>query len=296
MSTRLWTCVWPPELAVYQSNPKAIPLASGPYENLCQNCGGYGIIMVYVIDGGPYKQPNGKVKWLDFPETPDQSGWYSGRLETAPCPVCRGGQMDTWLRQNCGLSGNDLEISLSTFSTRGEYSAKKPALELARTLLAMNHEPSGFITFFGGYGVGKSHLLKGLVNGFRQIRVLARYSTMADLLADIRERFGDDTGIRAVEDAIDDLRRARVLCLDEIDRVNMTGWAKETMFRLLNARYEERDRLLTVMATNLAPDEMPAEIGYLKSRFTAGVICEVAGPDVRPALGAITRRKMEAIV
>ena len=93
----IWSRVWPPELLIHQSNPKAIPLASGAYPHLCPNCGGNKLMMVYVIDGGPYQNPAGKVKWLDLPpdppdpQTPNVSGWYSGRLEAAPCPVCADG-------------------------------------------------------------------------------------------------------------------------------------------------------------------------------------------------------------
>jgi DNA replication protein DnaC len=286
-----WERIWPKELLVYQSNPKAIPLASGPYPQLCPNCGGHRMMMVYVIDGGPYKSPDGRVKWLDLPpdppnpQTPSVSGWYSGRLEVAPCPVCAGGQMDEYLRRNCGLSGDDLEISLSDFRTNGNLSGKAKALSVAQSLLAMNQQTRGFVTYIGGYGVGKTHLLKAIVNGFRKIRVMARYSTMADLLADVRERFGDDHGVRAVEDAIAEINRYRVLCLDEIDRVNLTGWAKETIFRLINYRYENQHQVLTVIATNMRIEDMPPEFGYLASRLRSGVVVEVPGPDMRPAQG-----------
>lgn len=294
------TRIWPKELEIYRDDPRAVPMASGPYERLCANCGGMGVMMVYLIEGGPYSTPNGgKVKWLDLPpdavqpQSPRVSGWYSGRMEVAPCPVCAQGRMDDYLRHNCGLREDDLEISLQNFKVTGLYAGKKRAREVAGSLLAQNERPRGFVTFTGDYGVGKSHLLKALVNGFRQVRVVSRYSTMADLMADLRDRFGEDRGGRAVEEAIDDLRQVRVLAIDELDRVNLTGWAKETMFRLLNSRYEERERLLTVMATNLSPQNLPPELGYLSSRFTAGVIVEVPGPDVRPALGVRAEKALE---
>ena len=294
----IWSRVWPPELLIHQSNPKAIPLASGAYPHLCPNCGGSKLMMVYVIDGGPYQNPAGKVKWLDLPpdppdpQTPNVPGWYSGRLEAAPCPVCAGGQMDAYLARNCGLTGSDLEIYLADFRTNGNLGGKEKALSVAKSLLAMNRRPAGFVTFTGGCGVGKTHLLKGIVNGFRLLRVMARYSTMADLLADIRERFGNDRG-RAVEEAIDDINRAQVLCIDEIDRINLTGWAKETLFRLLNQRYENRHRFLTVAAANTRVEDMPPELGYLASRFTSGIVVDVPGPDMRPAQGLKMSKEIE---
>lgn len=294
----IWSRIWPRELEIYKSNPKAIPMAGGPYPHLCNNCGGHGVMMVFVIDGGPYPSPVGRVKWLDLPEnppdpqTPRKSGWYSGKLEMAHCPVCKEGRMDAYIQQNCGLSGSDLVVSIEDFKTGGVNAEKVEAKRVAMSLLAMNQSPNGFVLFTGSYGVGKTHLLKAITNGFRMIRVMARYSTMTDLLAEIRERFGDDHGVRAVEDAIDDLRRAKVLCIDEIDRVNMTAWAKETIFRLLNARYEERENLLTVMATNLDIDDMPPELGYLASRFSGGIVVQVPGPDMRQAQGIKARKEL----
>lgn len=291
--------VWPRELEVYRDNPRAVPMQPGSYADACANCGGMQVMMIYVIDAGPFKFPNGgKVKWLDFPEVPDipgrptVSGWYTGKLEVAFCPVCRGDAKQRWLDANCGLAGDDLDVSLSDFRITPQNSGKAKALSVAKSLLAQNQQPSGFVTLYGGYGVGKTHLLKSLVNGFRKIGVLARYARMSDLLAEIRDWFGEERGVQAAEVVISDLRNVRVLCLDEIDRVNLTGWAKETVFRLLDARWTECNHLLTVLASNLAPDNLPAEFGYLESRMRGGVVVEVGGYDMRPGIGLRYRREL----
>lgn len=287
MST-IWDRIWPPELEALAPNPKAFPMAAGQFPQLCENCGGHQVMMVYVVENGPYTAPNGsKVKWLDLapsdnPNRPSVSGWYSGRLQVAPCPVCQGGRSVAWLERNCGLDGSDLYLSLGDFRA---LDGKAVALNECRRLLALNHSPAGFVTLHGSFGVGKSHLLKSLVNGFRAINVRARYAVLADLLADIRERFGDANGGVAVEDAIEQYRRVTVLCLDEVadgNRSNLTGWAKETVFRLLDARYNDRERVLTVLGTNVHPDRMTPEWGYLRSRMDGGRVIEVAGKDMRP--------------
>jgi DNA replication protein DnaC len=285
-----WLRTWPPELAIHQLNPKAIPLDSGQDIDVCQNCGGHQIMMVFIIESGPYKQPLGKVKWLDLESG---SGWYLGKLEIAPCPVCKKGQLDHYLSQNCGLRGQDLGISISDFKTTGIYAGKLKARKTVENLLAMNHVPFGFVSFTGEYGVGKSHLLKSIVNGFRTIHVMAHYTTLADLLANIREQFGNNT-IGSAETVIENFRRARVLAIDEVDddRVNLTGWAKETIFRLLNSRYEDQDSLLTVLASNKKPAEFPNEMQYLASRFTGGITVHVPGPDVRPAMGVKAEKSL----
>lgn len=307
----IWNRTWPDDLRAYQDNPKAVPMAAGNYPGECPNCGGHKIMMVYLIQQGPFKSPNGgKVKYLELDEPivttevdangnevehqrpGPLSGWYTGEMHVSHCPVCQGNRMAAYIASNCGLDEDGMLVSLEDFKTAGMMAPKRPALEAARALMAMNREPSGFVTYLGDYGVGKSHLLKGIVNGFRGIGVMARYSTLADMLGEIREKFGETSGARAVEAVIEDYRRARVLCLDEIDKVNLTGWTKETIFRLFDSRWQESDRLLTVMASNTAPEDMPAELGYLRSRIRGGVVVEVPGPDVRSAQGLKAKQEM----
>jgi hypothetical protein len=308
----IWNRTWPPELAVYERNQKAVPFAAGEFPKECPNCGGHKIMMVFVTEQGPFQTPNGgKVKYLELDEPiitietaadgrtyersrpGPRSGWYTGETHVAHCPVCQTGRMESYVAANCGLDAEGMVISLEDFKAAGPFAGKKPALDCARALMAMNREPAGYVTFLGDYGVGKSHLLKGVVNGFRNLGVMARYSTLADMLGDIREKFGETSGSRAVESVIEDYRRARVLCLDEIDKVNLTGWAKETIFRLFDNRWQESDKLLTVMASNTAPADFPAELGYLRSRINGGVVVEVPGPDVRSIQGKAARRNMQ---
>ena len=108
----------------------------------------------------------------------------------------------------------------------------------------------------------------------------------------MREKFGDNAA-NAAETLIQDFRSVRVLAIDEIDRVNMTPWATETMFRLLNGRYSAQDRMLTILATNKAPAELPEQLQYLSSRMQEGIVVEISGVDVRPGVGALKRELVE---
>ncbi len=285
----VWKRVWPAEFEIYQEDPKAVPLSPDTHHPLqCPNCGGCEIMLVYLISDGPFQHPRGKCKWLEHP----RPGWYLGELKVAWCPVCKAGQNRLYLERNCGLSGLDLEISLGTFSVKGAFSEKALALQQARRLLGMNRQPNGFVTFVSEeYGVGKTHLLKALVNGFRHVDVMGRYITLPDLLQEIRDLFGE--GDDKAEQLVQNYRKAKVLCLDELDKASLTGWAMQTIFRLLNSRYEERDQLLTVMATNTPPENMPAELGYLASRMREGEVVRVGGPDVRVAKSALRQQSAE---
>lgn len=80
---------WPSELSFLRNNSKAIELYPTQPLASCQNCGGVGTMMIFLIQSGPYMVPAGAVKWLDFPEGDGRpSGWYTGELKVGYCPVC----------------------------------------------------------------------------------------------------------------------------------------------------------------------------------------------------------------
>lgn len=274
------TRIWPAELlAILKNNQRSTKLLVDGPALACQNCGGSGRMFVYTWTGGPYRQPNGgKVKWLEGDGI--VSGWYQGETHVAPCPRCNAEAWREYLRANCGLKGDDLNVSVETFKASGPLLfAKEPALLTARSLLSMNTSPSGFVTFWGEPGRGKSHLLKGLVNGFRGLGVFAQYINGADMIADIISRFSDERGGIAVEAVIRQYRNVRVLAIDELDQVSLSTWTKQTLHRLLDTRYED-ESLLTVMAMKSSPEQLPVELDYLASRMKPGAV-EIGGPDMR---------------
>jgi DNA replication protein DnaC len=243
------------------------------------------VMCVYEIQRGPFQSPVGQCKWLDVP----LPGWYLGKLHIAPCPVCQGDNAKEYLEKLSGLKDGDRLVSLEGFRFGGVFSGKTAALTAARCLLAQNQKPNGFLTFVGEYGVGKSHLLKAITNGFVRIGVPATYRALPDLLEEIKERFGEQ---HAAAEVVEYYRQVRVLCLDEIDKVQLTDWTRTTVFRLLDARASESASLLTVMASNLAPESYPADLGYLVSRINGGGVVKVDGPDMRPPMGIAAKKKL----
>lgn len=270
--------IYPAELAALFSNPRAIKLeVSGP-PSACWNCGGSQMMLVYIIRSGPYQSPNGKkVKWLEGEGV--APGWYDGETHAAACPRCQGDAWKEYLRANCGLKDDDLNKSVESFKADGPYFVKEPAKTMARSYLAMNTNPSGFITFWGEPGRGKSHLLKGMVNGFRGLGVFSQYINASDLLSKIRDLFSDDRGGVAVEALIHHYRNVRVLAIDELDQINLTNWTRQTIHRLLDTRYEDAN-LLTILAMR-NPYELPEDLDYLSSRILGGDSVRVDGDDMR---------------
>lgn len=284
---------YPKEVLNLIYDGRALPVVvEGFTVNRCPNCHDVRSVFYWEHD-----KTSRKTKWIELAITAESiplpwyhgPGWYPGAIKEIPCPVCSNSSIAEFLSSKCGLFLEDLSLTLSGFQN---LQGKEKALSMAKGLLSLNRSPAGFVFFHGAYGVGKSHLLKGLVNGFRLTGTLSAYYTLANLLAFIRDRYGDGAP-HAAEALIVYFRGVKVLCLDEIDRVNLTQWAQETIQRMLDSRYNDRASILTVMAANNPPDGLPHELDYLASRINGGVVVEVGGIDMRPVIGAIERKDWE---
>lgn len=281
--------LWPEELKHYLEGPRAVPLEIKGPVSACPNCHGSGLMQVFLYTRGPFSQPNGaKVRWLEGEGI--APGYYIGETKYAPCPACQEDGWRAYLEANCGLRGIDLETSLEGFVAGGPFWEKEAPLKVARQLLAMNAHPKGFITFWGLPGRGKTHVLKALVNGFRLIGLFSRYVNAADLVEEIKSNFTNEHGQISVEEAIRHYRRMRVLAIDELDKVSMTPWVEQTLHRLLDSRSNEQHALLTLLAMNENPENLPSDLGYLASRIKGGVALEIRGSDMRDYKGASQRR------
>lgn len=268
----------PTELsAKLQDNPEAkILVSDADYPSIsCPNCNDMKSIGLFIPKHKPTKSPTGgKQKYFDG------QGWMTGDIEWAFCPVCQGDASDEFYIKTCGLSSADLSIMLNQFKI-DKFPEKKQAYETAIQLISLNDETAGFVTFYGEYGVGKTHILKGITNALRKIKVYSNYTTLADLIALIRENVANGN---TTETIIAHYRKIKALMIDEVDKIHLTGWTKEVIFRLIDTRYNENSHLLTVLACNTSPGDFPVELGYIASRMTGGILVNIGGVDLRPAV------------
>ena len=269
-----------------RDNPRAMPMVLAPaHPNpQCANCNDVRAVAVAVL-GKYLTAPQGKCKWFDLPpsdnpQTPSVSGWYEAEIHYDHCPLCTHDGRIHYLIANCNLQEQD-RLSLRDFRTdTASTRDKSTAKQAVANLLSMD-KPGGFVTLYGNYGVGKTHLLKAAVWGFVGRQIHAQYYVLPDLIAYLQSRYTDSPG--AVEYAIEAVRNVPVLAIDELDKLKLTDWSKQTVFRLLDYRYNLRNRLLTIIATNLPPQDY--ESGYMASRMQGGAFIEVGGADIRQAQG-----------
>jgi DNA replication protein DnaC len=143
---------------------------------------------------------------------------------------------------------------------------------------------SGFLTLWGEYGCGKTHLLMCLVNGMLDKGIPARYYTGPMILDYLRSAFDPrrDPSDANIQSLYRKLQTVPVLVVDEVlGKHKATEWADEAYHILFDYRYMRRHELLTVMALNEEPKD---QADYLMSRMQdsgAGAVIHISCGDLR---------------
>lgn len=159
-----------------------------------------------------------------------------------PCPQCMGGEAG--MRQNrlsaaCRVPPRYRQAVISHFP---DYA---PVLQSS---LDDSRRHRVFITVWGSFGTGKTHLLAAVVNTAVKSGLVGVYATWGEVLDHLRSAYAN-----RIEDDADkfwqQLLDADVLALDEVDKPSSTDWAADKLFQLVNTRYNDITRL-TLFATN----------------------------------------------
>lgn len=149
---------------------------------------------------------------------------------------------------------------------------------LAQIYSALGEPPTGIYSLHGAPGVGKSGFMKACVARTCMGHLAPAYYTLAEGMLDyVRATYSDHAPERT-EDAINRLRKYQLLAIDEIDRVSNTEWAQGKLMNILNDRYERRDSVATILASNTPVEKLPT---YLGSRLLDGYVIVVGGAVLR---------------
>lgn len=154
-----------------------------------------------------------------------------------------------------GLTPTERQIRLSGLhlddENRGVYESVVYALQRKR----------GIITLYGKPGRGKSTFIIAAVNEAREVNVPAVYARVSDVLDYLRNAY--DPG-RERELSADDrwhlLTTVDVLALDELDQFKTTEWAMEKFLALIDERWRNMDRAVTLLASNAAIANLPEKV------------------------------------
>jgi DNA replication protein DnaC len=150
----------------------------------------------------------------------------------------------------------DLNRSLEELEWGGErFPVDLQRQALAQALDDAQHyamQPDAWLYVCGPCGVGKSHLAAAIANTVALSGQSVTYASVPDLLRFVRRGIANG----AADERLDALMRVDVLILDDLGAENLTAWASEQLFVLLNARYLAE--LATVLTSNDRPEALPA--------------------------------------
>ena len=234
----------------------------------CPECNGFGYVR--------YDVPVGHPKF--------------GRLERCPNVKARAiekslqvGEIDPRI----GLTADELR-NLSWSMVRKGVNQADRACEVTQRAYMSGH---GLVFLYGGFGQGKSLVLKIAVATALNEGRRAAYANLAGVLDDIRIAYDErENKMTELVRRMEWWTSLDVLAIDELDKVGQTDWARERIFQLLDARYQcaiRQEALTVIAANNQSPDELS---GYLKSRiednrFTAnGYVVYLKGADGRKSM------------
>jgi DNA replication protein DnaC len=201
------------------------------------------------------------------------SGWIlreqSGQRFASECECRKGGtRIAKW--RAAGIPERYQECSFQTLKEVGLLSGKpNPWLPAAKRIAeefsdAYPHVESGLL-FMGGSGVGKTHLMIAILNEVTRSKGRqALYVNFADLLMKIQSTFKSDSS-ESKEDVIGPYIGVELLALDELGATKPSEFARDMLYALLNARYNQRK--LTIATSNYLDEPPPGEREKLEDRI-----------------------------
>ncbi len=143
--------------------------------------------------------------------------------------------------------------------------------------------------FYGGTGLGKTHLIQAIGN---EIRV--RYNNKVRVKYVSSEKFTNDViyGIRnkRMEDMKDKYRNVDVLIIDDIQFIAGKTTTEEEFFHTFNALYENNKQI--IISSDRPPKFIPTLADRMRSRFEGGMIADISYPDYELRL-AILKTKLQ---
>lgn len=179
-----------------------------------------------------------------------------------------------------GLNPRERKITFADIETVDRPGAKRMMIAAQDFI---KHGWRGFLAIHGGYGNGKSTLLKALVNACLATGGEARYITMTEVMIYAREAFESQKAGDSDYGRIAQLAQVPVLVIDELDKARVTDYAREVQTHLFDVRYRNADSLGTVVAWNGAFGTI--DLPWVLSRLSEYVVVENLDADMRPLIG-----------
>jgi DNA replication protein DnaC len=174
--------------------------------------------------------------------------------EVVPCPECQRGREIVRQRMQHRVKDFGIELADQTFARfdprRDDNASLWRAYQAARSFA---QTPRNALLLIGPFGTGKTHLCAAIANELLARGIATMFLTVPDLLDMMSAN-----NFAAYDRVMNDVKRVRVLILDDLGVEQETGWKSEKVYQVLNHRYNTRQPL--VISTNYAPNAFDPRI------------------------------------
>ena len=161
-----------------------------------------------------------------------------------PCPCRRQDRVKKMLNA-ARIPPRYAKCSFETFQCAAGTSQDN-ALLIAQSFVTEFPSDKGLL-FVGPTGVGKTHLAVAIIKALIQKGVPGIFSEFGSLLKQIQDSYSPISKSSELR-VLAPIYEMDVLVLDELGATIPTDWVRDTMYQIINKRYN--DRKLTILTTN----------------------------------------------
>jgi DNA replication protein DnaC len=146
----------------------------------------------------------------------------------------------------------------ATFETFEVTATNREVLRVCRAYVEAFPDGGRGLTLAGPPGTGKTHLVVALTRALTERGVSAVLVNVPQLFLTFWTSFHAEAP-RHVDETLELLAHCEHLGLDDLGREYQTEWVQETLYLMINARYEQRRA--TSITTNLDPEGLRRRLG-----------------------------------
>lgn len=187
----------------------------------------------------------------------------------------------------------DPETNLNPRYSLGSFvvgSSNEMAHSAAQAIIKEIGKKYNPLLFYGGVGVGKTHLIQAIGNeikNFYQGRVKVRYVPSEkftnEVIAAMRSK--------RMETIKERYRAVDVLIIDDIQFIGGKTRTEEEFFHTFNALYQENKQI--IISSDRPPQYIPTLEDRLRSRLQGGMICDIGYPDYETRIAVLKAKLQE---
>jgi DNA replication protein DnaC len=167
----------------------------------------------------------------------------------------------------------DCDFDSYEAETPRQLRAKSLAKEFALDFTLNNDDerfPEGGILFSGHSGTGKTHLAVSILKTLLKKGNKCLFVDFHDLLAEIRSSYDEISQFSELQ-ILRPVLSCDVLILDDLGSQRMTEWMQDTVFHIVNIRYQQKRSLITTTNLALEPEKGSSKES-LRERIGAKVV------------------------